>query len=183
MAFCHRRQRVDGQGRASLGFRRGGAGECPPWVCTGLAMRSALARLPFAARLSLSSRKWCACGKSGFAASATGSAKPLFPTSHARRSHNPVFTGRMQHLKRKKEQPPVGGCSFFWLREPDLNRRPPGYEFREVLPISKMSVFVDCLPSIYTEISLFPSSNRSLSQKSIAFFPSHTSIFSVFYVV
>jgi len=34
-----------------------------------------------------------------------------------------IAWAQMQHLKRKKEQLPDGSCSFFWLREPDLNRR------------------------------------------------------------
>ena len=56
----------------------------------------------------------------------------------------------MQHLKRKKEQLPDGSCSFFWLREPDLNRRS-GLALRLLAALCLRQA--KCLPSFFGRLT------------------------------
>ncbi len=69
------------------------------------------------------------CGKSGPPASATGSGGPLFPTSSARRPHNPNDRGHtFFSITAKNTAHRTVDCVFWWLRGKDSNQRPPGYE-------------------------------------------------------
>jgi len=52
-------------------------------------------------------------GKRGFPPPATGSGKPLFPTSYAHRSHNPEVKAHIEPTAKKNSRP-VGRLFFFW---------------------------------------------------------------------
>jgi len=90
-----------------------GGGLEPP--TSGLSLRAALRCPKKCSRVCLL-HFFDRCGKSGIASSATGSAKPLFPTSCARRSHNPT-PRNLSRITYEKKQPPYGDC-FSWHFRP-----------------------------------------------------------------